>query len=90
MNAPVVDVAALRAERRRQATFTGMKSTLLSLKLDIDRISVLGNDEAAHALARFRKSLELVGCQAASLQGEFIELVEIEHEQNTPLRESPL
>lgn len=86
MNAPVnapVDITAQRAERRRQSTFTSMASALHSAKLEAARISVLGNDEAAIALARFRNALKMIDNQAGSLQAEFIELVEIDHEQES-------
>lgn len=87
MNAPV-DITAQRAKSRRQNTFDAMRNALRLLSCEAERVSLLGNDEAAIALARFRKNIELIGNQAASLHAEFVELGEIAHEQAALLAHS--
>lgn len=80
MNAPV-DMAASRAERRRQNTITNMQTELRSLVLDLERIRELGNNESAVALVTLRGELSAVHQKAGSLHTEFVELDQ-EEQQN--------
>jgi len=79
MSGPV-DLAGERAERRRKSTFWNLKNDFVSLATEAQRISALGNEEAALALSRLRRKLQLLDLSAESLQGEFIELAELDHE----------
>jgi len=73
MNAPV-DMAALRAERRRQSTITNMQGEIRSLVLDLERIRELGNNEAAVALVTLLRELSAIHQKAGTLHNEFVEL----------------